>query len=91
MNRAIVIRTAGDAKLAGAIADGMSKSMMPMSDYAKLAVKEDRDRRHWAALIEQAQRDYGDNPAHGRLVNAVLGLYGLCVLAAAKLKQMNRG
>ena len=75
--RAIVIRAAGDRKLAGAIMDGMSRSLIDSADYARMAVKEDRDREYWRRMIARAQDDYGDNPRHCALVRGIWGLIGL--------------
>lgn len=105
MTKAVVIKMYGDVEIANAIADGMTRHMIPLnvtelgiirSEFDKL--REEPLRRESAAKGPKTphrarRRKYTPTP-HGRAYNAVLGVYGLCVLgvatAAARLSAWNR-
>lgn len=87
--RAVVIKTAGDPRIAGAIVDGMTRRVIPMDDgeLAKLKAECARlklksglraygdDKRHKAACRMLA-RKYRVKPV-GRVRGAILGVWAL--------------
>lgn len=89
MNRAVVIRTVGDANMAGAIVDGMTQRVIPLdndelamvkAEYARLKVKDGvrayGDSVRYETAIRALDEKYADEP-HGAVHDAILGLWAL--------------
>lgn len=85
--RTLVIRTAGDTKLAAAILDGMTRTIIPldtgelMRTEAQLAVMRVRDERYWRRKIKRAHALY-DARAHSSAAERVMGIWACIYLAA---------
>ena len=94
MARAMVIRTYGDREIAGAIVDGIVRDV-PRPDSLRRVAMHQHTPEEWAAMIEQARYDYGQDMEHGRLYNAIWGIIGTVVLAVDGWYEMlaawNRG
>ena len=95
--RALVIRTAGDTKLAAAILDGMTRTVIPLDSgelmrmEAQLAVMRQRDDRYWRRKIKKARRLYVMR-GRSRAVERVIGLWACVYLSAraAALRAVGR-
>lgn len=89
MTRAVVIKTAGDPAMAGAIVDGMTQRVIPLNQDELAMVKAECARlrakdavraygdavRYKAACSELEARYY--TPQHGRVYEAVTGAWAL--------------
>ena len=79
--RAIVIKTAGDPQIAGAICNGMqtAKAASINADYKRLqavnGVRAYGDQKRWNRTQMRLARKYYVKPA-GRVSGAILGLWG---------------
>lgn len=99
MTKAVVIKTHGDQEIAGAIVDGMIRRNLPVAggehaiihgEYERLRIQPLR--REGAGKPSKTPRrerirKYTSRP-HGRVYNAVLGVYGLvvwCVVSAVNM------
>ena len=86
IKRALVIRTTGDAAIADAIRDGMTR-VIPVDDgraartEAQLAVMLPRDGRYWRRKIARARRIYACERV-GAVKSRALGLWACVYLAA---------
>lgn len=76
VKRGLVIRTCGDPQIANAIASGMVMTVPDSIEMAKLAVREQRDRRYWQAMIDEANEAYSQRPS-GRFSQVFWGVVGL--------------
>lgn len=96
MTRAVVIKTVGDPQIAGAILDGMSKKVIPLDDgelaavkaeYARLqakdAVRSYADEKRFESVSKALAVKYS-TPTHGRLYEAVLGVWALLWLSISE-------
>lgn len=94
MTRGLVIKTYGDNEIAGAIVNGIVRDV-PQSDAVRRVAMHQHTPEEWAAMIEQARYDYGQDREHGRLYNAIWGIIGTVVLAVdgwyAYMSAWNRG
>jgi len=106
MSRALVVSTYGDPELAGAIVDGMTRRVIKLDEGQLAAVKAELvrykdmhelrvygDQRRLRNARRELARKYSIRH-HGRVYDAIMGFYGLCVLgvatAAARLSEWNR-
>ena len=64
VKRGWVINAGGDAEIAGAIQSGMLavRRTDTSKEFARMAIKEGRDRRYWQEKIDTAEAVYGRNP-----------------------------
>ena len=89
MTRAIVIRTVGDIPTGDAIIDGMRQTIIPVDDgemeaikaefrklKAKTELRAHGDRKRFEEARQELEDKYYTQP-HGRLYNAILGVWGL--------------
>ena len=92
MQRALVIKSYGDPQIAGAIVDGVVKTL-PKGQMQIVKAEIDRQRivrklvrvavgntktdEDYACMTVKAMGNYGYIPAHGRLYGAVMGAWGL--------------
>ena len=104
MTRALVIRTAGDPEIAGAIVEGMTRRVIPLDDGQLKAVKAELvryksraelraygDEKRFRRTRRELAMKYSTRPV-GRLRGAFLGVYGLLILCASEAHaRMNRG
>ena len=76
MARAVVIKTAGDKEIAGAIVDGISRNITPLNEAelavvtaeltrlkAAYGVMKERDDRYWADKMSALESKYGTEPS----------------------------
>ena len=92
MNRGVVIKLYGDQKIAGAIADGMTKVLEADSiqvvkreihnqrvqrSLLRVAVNNTKTAQDYACMASKARCDYEYTRHHGRLYDTFLGLWGL--------------
>lgn len=106
MTRAIVIKTYGDGQIASAIADGMTRKIIPLNneeydhlraELARLRAKNDirayGDEKRFQSASEALAVKYSTRQ-HGRVYEAVLGVWGLAWLTIDRvyreLSRMNR-
>ena len=95
MTRAMVIRTAGDAQIAGAVADGMNAVELQrvraqyMALMARDGVRRYGDDVRWERTRRRLARKYKVEPV-GRVRGALLGVVGMIVLMSEKLIDLNR-
>ena len=101
MTKALVIKSVGDPEIAGAIIDGITKSVIQLDEGEMAAAKAEvarlRDKNGLRAYGDQkrlrtARREmaikYSTKPV-GRMTGAILGLYGLvCLLVASAYEQL---
>ena len=78
MRRALVIY--GDREIGNAIADGIVPRHKDCEALRRVAMHQHTP-EEWAAMIEQARYDYGQERQHGRLYRIVWGAIGGIVLA----------
>lgn len=89
MNRVVVIKTIGDADMAGAIVDGMSQRVIPLNndelavvkaEYAKLQAKEGvrayGDSVRYETAIKALEEKYAADE-HGAVHDAILGIWAM--------------
>jgi len=86
VSRALVIRTAGDPAMAGAIVDGMTRNIVQSGDRAIIRGEFEklretsmrREKRKKPAKTPRyvRERKYTSKP-HGRAYNAIIGAWGL--------------
>lgn len=99
MTRAIVVRTAGDARLAGAIAEGMNavelrrvRAHCAMLE-ARDGVRRYGDDKRWQKTRKRLARKYRVEPV-GRVRRVILGVWGGIWLGmynvSERLMEMNR-
>ena len=95
MTRAMVIRTAGDAQIATALAEGMNAVELQRvrRECAKLqaqvGVRRYCDDMRWERTRRRLARKYKVEPV-GRIRGALLGVVGMIVLMSEKLIDLNR-
>jgi hypothetical protein len=78
MRRALVIY--GDREIGGAIADGIVPRHTDSEAVRRVAMHQHTP-EEWAAMIERARYEYGQERKHGRLYEIVWGVIGSLVLA----------
>jgi len=97
--RAVVIKTYGDVEIADAIVDGMTRHMIPINVTELSIIRAEFDRMKDVPLrravkgpktLPRARRRKYTTEPQGRVFGAILGLYGLCVLAVARLSAWNQ-
>ena len=89
MNRVVVIKTIGDADMAGAIVDGMSQRVIPLdseelsvvkAEYAKLQAKDGvrayGDSVRYETAIKALEEKYAADE-HGAVHDAILGIWAM--------------
>lgn len=92
MQRGVVIKLFGDQQIAGAIADGMSQALDAQSveivkreiheqriqrSLLRVAVNNTKTAQDYACMTAKARGDYEYTHHHGRLYEAILGMWGL--------------
>lgn len=94
--RALVIRTAGDPEIAGAIVDGMTRQVIPLNSAELDAMREElkklraregtrqyRQRKDWSETSLELQRKYGVKP-HSDIYKGVLIVWTLTCLTVTE-------
>lgn len=107
MTRAVVIKTVGDARLASAIVDGVTRNVIRMDDGELATVKAEckrldaingvrayGDSVRWESVAGALAVKYSTR-RHGRLYGAILGVWALIWLSITEwadyLSAWNRG
>lgn len=94
--RALVIRTAGDPEIAGAIVDGMTRQVIPLNSseldavraelkrlQAREGTRQYRQRKDWNETSMELQRKYAVKP-HGEVYRCFLIAWTLTCLTVAE-------
>lgn len=102
--KAVVIKTTDNSDLSNAIADGITKAIIPISSEnysdlnrykAQLGVRRIRDNQYWKEKIEEAQELYGDNGKRSKVKDFILGAWALVWLEILGyidyFRRINRG